>query len=458
MTSPRVVVLVDGEHHPSVVRAAVDDLRSRGVTVVGAAMLGGGEKLAPGDVPDLGVAVVDGSGPLDALTRALDRFDASIVVDLSDDPVLDARTRALLAAHALARGLTYRGADVEVTPPPRPRLCKNPSIAVVGTGKRTGKTAVAQALARALRTAGTEPVIVTMARGGPPRPELVDPRETDLTLAALLRRAASGQHAASDHLEDALAAGVAAIGTRRCGGGVAGTPAFDEFAAGVALANQRREGLVVLEGSGRAIPPVHADVTVCVVPAGADPDLVTGHVGVVALLLSDVVLVTLGAEPGRAGLVPSQRATPSRARELESRVRAVVPGVPVVTGSLRPVPLEPLAARNVFLATTAPDGAMPSIARQLERDAGAVVVGWTTNLGSRDRLRGDLVDLRGADVLVTEIKGAGVDTAARLGAERGMDVVFLRHDVDLHGESIATRARALADLATQRFESGDARR
>ncbi len=214
----------------------------------------------------------------------------------------------------------------------------------------------------------------------------------------------------------------------------------------------------MLEGSGRAIPPVHADVTVCVVPAGADPDLVTGHVGVVALLLSDVVLVTLGAEPGRAGLVPSQRATPSRARELESRVRAVVPGVPVVTGSLRPVPLEPLAARNVFLATTAPDGAMPSIARQLERDAGAVVVGWTTNLGSRDRLRGDLVDLRGADVLVTEIKGAGVDTAARLGAERGMDVVFLRHDVDLHGESIATRARALADLATQRFESGDARR
>jgi cyclic 2,3-diphosphoglycerate synthetase len=328
----------------------------------------------------------------------------------------------------------------------------------VGTGKRTGKTAVAQALARALSSAGTEPVIVTMARGGPPRPELVDARETDLTLSALLRRAASGQHAASDHLEDALAAGVAAIGTRRCGGGVAGTPAFDDFAAGVALANERREGLVVLEGSGRAIPPVHADVTVCVVPGGADPDLVTGHVGVVALLLSDVVLVTLGAEPGRAGLVPSQRATPSRARELESRVRAVVPGVPVVTGSLRPVPLEPLAARNVFLATTAPDRAMRSIARQLERDAGAVVVGWTTNLGNRDRLRGDLVDLRGADVLVTEIKGAGVDTAARLAAERGMDVVFLRHDVDLHGESIATRARALADLATQRFESGDARR
>lgn len=454
MTPSRVVVLVDGEHHPSVVRAAVDDLRARGTDVVGAAMLGGGEKLVAGDALDLGVPVVDGRGPIAALTRALDLFAPAVVVDLSDDPVVDARTRSLLAAHALARGVAYRGADFDLVPPRRPLLCTKPSIAVVGTGKRTGKTAVAQALARALRSAAGDPVIVTMARGGPAVPEIVDPRTTDLSVDGLLARAASGQHAASDHLEDALAAGVVAIGTRRCGGGVAGTPSFDDFAAGVALANERPERIMILEGSGRAIPPVHADATVCVVPADADPDLVTGRVGVVALLLSDVVLVTLAHEPDRVGLVPSQRATPSRARELESRVRAAVPGLPVVTCSLRPVPLDPLAARNVFLATTAPDAAMPAIARQLERDAAAVVVGWTTNLGNRGRLRDDLVDLRGADVLVTEIKGAGIDTAARFAAERGMDVVFLRHDVDLHGEALAPRARALAELAARRFEAG----
>src|SRR5581483_4220982 len=121
----------DGEHHPSVVRAATDDLRARGTDVVGAAMLGGGEKLAAGDALDLGVPVVDGRGPIDALTRALDRFAPAVVVDLSDDPVVDARTRSLLAAHALARGVAYRGADFELTPPPRPLLCTKPSIAVV---------------------------------------------------------------------------------------------------------------------------------------------------------------------------------------------------------------------------------------------------------------------------------------------------------------------------------------
>jgi cyclic 2,3-diphosphoglycerate synthetase len=454
VTPSRVVVLVDGEHHPSVVRAAVDDLRSRDVDVVGAAMLGGGEKLATSDRPDLGVPAVTGRDPVDALRLAVEQFAPAVVVDLSDDPVVDARTRSLLAAHALARGIAYRGADFELAPPPRPTLCAKPSIAVIGTGKRTGKTALAQALARVLRDSD-DPVIVTMARGGPAVPEVVDPQTSDLSVGGLIERAATGQHAASDHLEDAIATGVVAIGTRRCGGGVAGTPSFDDFAAGVALANERPEGLLILEGSGRAIPPVHADATVCVVPADADPELVTGHVGVVALLLSDVVLVTLAHEPDRVGLVPSQRATPSRARELESRVRAVVPGRPVVTCSLRPVPLEPLAARNVFLATTAPDAAMPAMARRLERDAGAKVVGWTTNLGNRERLRDDLVDLRGADVLVTEIKGAGVDTAARSAAERGMDVVFLRHDVDLHGETLETRARALAEIATRRFEAGD---
>ena len=66
--------------------------------------------------------------------------------------------------------------------------------------------------------------------------------------------AASGRHAASDHLEDALMAGVATVGTRRCGGGLAGAPVDSTFAAGVALANGRPESLLVFEGSGAADP------------------------------------------------------------------------------------------------------------------------------------------------------------------------------------------------------------
>jgi cyclic 2,3-diphosphoglycerate synthetase len=458
----RVVVLVDGEHSPSVIRAALDALSARGASVVGAALLGGTEKVRDPAALDVGVPVVAGPGPVQSLVEALQRFRADTVMDLSDEPVVDDRLRSLLAGHALARGVTYQGADFVYTPPPRPRVATKPTIAVIGTGKRTGKTTIAQAIARTLAARGCAPVIVTMARGGPPGAELVVPGASDLTPAGLLERAARGEHAASDHLEDALMAGVPAIGTRRCGGGVAGTPAFDAFAEGVQRANERPEAVLVLEGSGSAIPPVHADVTVCAVPVGGDLELVTGHVGVARLLLSDLVVGTLGDDPGRAGRLPSkrndsgllpQRNEPEGLRErgLESRVYSVVPGTPVVFSNFRPVPLEPLHARRVFLATTASDDVAPALARRLEVDHGAVVAGWSTNLANRERLRADLEDVD-ADVLVTEVKGAGIDTAAKTAFERGMHVVFLRHDVELNGESFTDRVARLADLARARFE------
>lgn len=457
-------MLVDGEHSPAVVRAAIEDLRAEGVDVAGAAMLGGTEKLTAGAAVDLGVAMVDGSSAVDALIAALTRFRPHSIVDLSDEPVVDDRLRALLAAHSLARGVTYQGADFVFTPPPRPRVATKPTIAVIGTGKRTGKTTIAQAIARELAAHGCAPVIVTMARGGPPGAQLVDPATMDLSPGALLARAASGEHAASDHLEDALMAGVAAVGTRRCGGGVAGTPVFDAFAEGVRLANARPEPLLILEGSGSAIPPVHADVTVCVVPVDADPELLTQHVGATRLLLSDLVVGTLSSDSDVVGRLPPKRSEPEllphrneagslRERGLESRVQSVVPGAQVVFSSFRPVPLEPLDARRVFLATTAPREVAPALARRLETDYGAVVTGWSTNLANRERLQADLETVGGADVLVTEVKGAGIDTATKTASERGMQVVFLRHDVELHGDSFADRVVALAELARRRFDT-----
>ena len=149
----KAVAIVDGEHYPAVVRAAVEELRAAGRKVVGAAVLGGTEKLGAGDAADgsgLGAAygveeVVAGETPLAALLAGLDRFDPDEVVDLSDQPVLDSRTRLRLAAQALARGVAYRGAGFAFEVPPRPRRAAKPSIAVIGTGKRTGKTAVAVA-------------------------------------------------------------------------------------------------------------------------------------------------------------------------------------------------------------------------------------------------------------------------------------------------------------------------
>jgi cyclic 2,3-diphosphoglycerate synthetase len=443
-------VLVDGEHFPTVVRAAVEELRAAGRIVVGAALVGGAEKIpAAVEAKDYGVEdLVTGESPLGALLGGLDRFSPDEVVDLSDQPVLDARTRLDLAAHALARGVPYRGAGFAFEVPPRPRLATKPSIAVIGTGKRTGKTAIAAELARTLVAAGRRPVLVAMGRGGPVEPEVVDPAGFDLSPEALLAMADSGRHAASDHLEDALTAGVVTVGTRRCGGGLAGEPASATFAGGVALANRRPEELLIFEGSGTAIPPVHADATICVVSAAgaADQEVLLGYLGAYPLLLADLVVITLVEQPlADLGAVAA----------LEDRIRGLVPGVPVVQSTFRPRPLGPISGHSVFFATTAPAAVTGILAGHLE-SYGATVVGHSSSLANRPRLAADLRTAGRADVLVTELKAAAVDLATRFALERGMRVVYSDNQVLVTGGDgpLETLFPSVAALATERFRAG----
>jgi cyclic 2,3-diphosphoglycerate synthase len=401
--------------------------------VAGAVLLGGGEKLA-GPL-EVGVPVVDGETPSQALTEGLRRFRPGLVYDLSDEPVVDARSRLQLASQALLAGVAYQGADFRLDPPPRPRVATKPTIAVIGTGKRTGKTAVSAHLARSL---DTPPVVVAMGRGGPPEPELVDPSTFDLSAAGLVRLAASGRHAASDHLEDALVAGVVTIGTRRCGGGLAGAPVDSTFAAGVELANSRTEHLLVLEGSGSAVPPVHADVTVCVVPANADPELVGGYLGLYRILLADLIVITMAEEGAATVLEP---------------IRRLAPHAQVVETVLRPTPLRPIAGRRVFYVTTAPQAAADILVAHLESEHGATVVGASHNLARRPQLANDLEHIDGADVVLVELKAAGVDMVARLALARGLDVVFCDNRVVTTGgdgtfEQLVQQA---ATLAGKRF-------
>jgi cyclic 2,3-diphosphoglycerate synthetase len=420
------------------VRAAIERLPSlvAGAEVVGAALLGGGEKLA--GALDVGVPVVDGPTGLDAVRTGLARFGPDLVFDLSDEPVVDARSRLRLASEVLLAGIPYQGADFRLDPPPRPRVATKASVAVIGTGKRTGKTAVSAHVARLLAADGRPPVIVAMGRGGPPEPELVDPRRFDLSPAGLVALAASGRHAASDHLEDALMARVATVGTRRCGGGLAGAPVDSTFVAGVELANARPERVLLLEGSGAAVPPVHADATVCVVPATAEPEVVAGYLGAYRLLLADLVVVTMAD---------------AASSEVVERIRGVVPGTSLVETVLRPSPLEPVAGRTVFYVTTAPPDAGGVLVAHLEAEHGAKVVGTSHNLARRPRLQADLEAMDGADVLLVELKAAGVDVAATFAFERHMDVVFCDNRVVTIGgdgtfEDLALRT---ADLAEERY-------
>ena len=448
-------------------RAAIDHLPALvpGAVVVGAVLLGGSEKLPTPDLlrDDLGVPVVAADGPDEALAEGLRRFAPDLVVDLSDEPVLDARRRLRLAALVLAAGVPYRGADFSFTPPPRPRLATKPSVAVIGTGKRTGKTAVSASLARLLAARGTPPVVVAMGRGGPAEPELVDPSAFDLSPAGLVALAASGRHAASDHLEDALVAGVATVGTRRCGGGLAGAPFDSTFAAGVAVANGRPEPLLILEGSGTAIPPVAADATICVIPATADPELVTGYLGSYRVLLSDLIVVTMAEQTlARSGATHLQSSTsPAGGTSetgialLEKSVRGSAPGARVVHTVFRPSPLEPIAGRRVFFVTTAPVSARGLLVGHLEREHGCTIVGTSHHLARRPELAADLEGAVGADVVLVELKAAAVDCVARFALQRGIEVTFCDNQVVTTGGDGLFEELALStvDLAVARYNS-----
>ena len=176
--SPRALAVIDGEHYAPVVR---DALREVPYDVVAAVLVGGTEKLLGGE--DYGVPLAAG------LDEAIAEHRPEVVLDLSDEPVLDPPARFRLASRVLAHGLPYAGADFRFEAPALAPFAL-PSLAIVGTGKRVGKTAVTGHAARLL-SRDRRVVVVAMGRGGPPDPEVVRVPPTLEALVELSRAAVS---------------------------------------------------------------------------------------------------------------------------------------------------------------------------------------------------------------------------------------------------------------------------
>lgn len=379
----RALALIDGEHYAPVVRDALLELDHE---VIGAVLLGGVEKIRGGE--DYGVPV------LHDLDRALDELEPDLVVDLSDEPILPPRERLLLASRVLARGLPYEGADFRFDPPPFAPF-PLPSLAVIGTGKRVGKTAVTGHVARLLAR-DRDVVVVAMGRGGPPEPELIETPPTIEDLVALSR---GGRHAASDHLETAALAGVRTIGCRRCGGGLAGAPGPSNVVAGAELAASLDPDFVVFDGSGSAIPPIAVGARILVahdVTSGLNPYRV---------LVADLVLTMDGAVDGML---------------FELRLR----------------PVQPLAGRRTAVFTTG-----PAPVDHLDAD----VVHVSRNLARRDELRAELEGID-ADVYLVELKAAAIDVVAEAAAARGVEVVLADNEVVAEGLDEAVLALAAREV------------
>jgi cyclic 2,3-diphosphoglycerate synthase len=358
----RAIAIVDGEHYPDVVRDALGELPYE---FVGVMLIGGTEKLR--GEPDYGVPIVEEPG------------DASIVVDLSDEPVLDPSTRLALASRFLALGLPYVGADFRFDPPTFHPF-ELPSIAVIGTGKRVGKTAVTSHIAQLLAR-DRDVVVVAMGRGGPAEPELV---ASPPTLADLLALSRDGRHAASDHLEVAALAGLPTVGCRRAGGGMAGAPFASNVLEGARVAAALEPDVVVFDGSGAAIPPIATSARVLVAH-----DL--SGLNRYRALVSDLVM-TMSDELAR--------------REGALRFE------------LRLAPSEPLEGRGAVFA------AGPVATAHLD----AEVVHVSRNLARRDLLRDELAGLE-ADTYLVELKAAAIDVVAEHALARGARVVLAGNEV-----------------------------
>jgi cyclic 2,3-diphosphoglycerate synthase len=427
----RVVALVDGEHYPPVTRWGLAVARDRGMDPVAALFLGGTEKVAAGAPPDLGVPLVTSAGDRAAeLAGLLDRVRPDAVLDLSDDPVLSTTERLLLASVALAHGVAYVGAGFRFDPPVTEPPTSVATAAVIGTAKRVGKTAVSAALVRHAAAAGLRPVVVAMGRGGPPAP--VELAAGGVGLDELRRLVDAGEHAASDYLEDAVTTRARTIGARRVGGGLAGATFASNVPEAAARAAAGDAELLVLEGSGASVPPVPWDAGVLVVPAaGADAQLAQG-LGPYRLLLSDLVVLTMTSSP-QAGL--------ENLPALRSLIQRIRGDARLIVTDFEPVPLEDVQGRDAFFATTAPPEVAGRQAASIQARCGCRVVGWSARLADRAGLRRDMDEAEGFDVLLTELKAAAIDVAARRAEALGAQVVFVDNrpvtvegDGDLPGE------------------------
>jgi len=451
----RYLVIVDGDHYPPVVAAALEHLLEQGHAIAGVVLAGGAEKLPTEGAPAYGVGPLrTGPDPALELDRAIADLAPEAVLDLADEPVLDYRRRHELAAVALARSIAYEGADFAFTPPQRPKLSTRPSIAIIGTGKRTGKTAIAGLAARSLKGAGYSPVLVAMGRGGPAEPEVLRGDRVALAPTDLVALADAGKHAASDYIEDALTARVPTVGGHRCGGGLAGAVAFSNMGPAIAMANQIEGDITILEGSGSALPPAHSEVTALVVPASVDMEFLRGYMGPYRLLLSDFILVTMCEEPFGS---PSQiSAIRSLLRESFSNLRkgGVRAALEVVHTVFRPAPLGQVGGASVFVVTTAPQAAGGVIKRHLEDQHGCKVLGVSHALADRQRLKRELdTGGKGADVLLCELKAAAVDVATRWALDSGVRVVYMDNVAEgVDGADPSLMFVRAAELAAERFE------
>ncbi len=161
---------------------------------------------------------------------------------------------------------------------------------------------------------------------------------------------------------------------------MAGQPFVSNVVAGIELANSLDPGLVFLEGSGAAMPPVASDACVLVAGAQQPVEHLAGYLGRYRVLVSDALVLTMAEEP---------LATREKVQGRQGCGAEVKPGMEVVPVVFRPRPMEHVEGRRVAFFSTAPAAQKGMLRRYLEEQWGCRVVVFSANLADRVALRTD---------------------------------------------------------------------
>ncbi len=420
----KMLCLVDGEHYLPVTKEAIDTLNKlEHIDISAAVFIGGTEKLRDDSEESysekLGVPVQfakDKDIPYDIIVDMIRKYDIDTVMDLSDEPILDYPKRFKIACKVLNEGITYEGPDFKFEPTSQYEIMEKPSITILGTGKRIGKTAVSGFVSRLIDKNGYEPCVIAMGRGGPEEPEIVHGEELEINAEFLLEQSEKGVHAASDHWEDALMSRILTIGCRRCGGGMAGEVFLTNMKQGAKLANKVDSKFAIFEGSGAAIPPIKTDKKIALIGANQPIENLTTYFGPYRVGLGDLVILTMCEEP---------MADKDKIKKIEEFVADVNPDATVISTVFRPKPLGNLTGKKVLFATTAPESVKDKLVEYLERNYDCEVIGTTAHLSNRPLLRQDIEKyIDEAEVMLTELKAAAVDVATKDALSHGLEVVY----------------------------------
>lgn len=449
----KMLCLVDGEHYLPVTKEAIDTLNKlEHIDIAACVFIGGTEKLRD-DSEDsysekLGVPVQfakDKDIPYDLIVEMIRQYDIDSVMDLSDEPILDYPKRFKIACKILNEGITYEGPDFKFEPTTQYEIMEKPSITILGTGKRIGKTAVSGFVSRLIDKNGYEPCVIAMGRGGPEEPEIVHGEKLEINAEFLLEQSEKGVHAASDHWEDALMSRILTIGCRRCGGGMAGEVFLTNMKQGAKLANEVDSKFAIFEGSGAAIPPIKTDKKIALIGANQPIENLTTYFGPYRVGLGNLVILTMCEEP---------MADRDKIKAIEDFVAEVNPDATVISTVFRPKPLGDLTGKKVLFATTAPEDVKDTLVAYLEDNYRCEVIGTTAHLSNRPLLRQDMEKyMDKADVMLTELKAAAVDVATKDAIAAGLEVVYCDNIPVAIDESYPDLSKAVIELVDSAIES-----